>query len=333
MTACAPAARHAYSLYGVHVTSDVPLAFPASAGDSAPDALAAVEFVEGTPRDFAPFLPHVESDDEDVCRRLPGGATYLRWARLYEFSVAADGSRVASRPLDGCDAAVFQNFLFGQVLAVALVLQGVEPLHAAVVNVDGSAVGFLGDCTFGKSTLLASFVRTGHRALTDDLLVVDRRAGGMLARPGSGRIKLRPDSAQRVLPDAGEGTPLNPMTSKRAFTLDASRQERSGVPLRMLFVLPDPDERDRTAAIDIRPVSPAEMVHELLKNTSTCDVADAGRLARQFESAADIASSVEGFVLRYPSGLHHLDTVRRAIVDHVRTRTSSRVHPMTETGI
>jgi hypothetical protein len=321
MSHCPSPARHCYSLYGVRVTSDMPLEFPVDAQADASSAfLAKVEFVTGGERDFAPFGPGRGSDGGFVCRSLPGGPTYLRWPQLYEFSVTANGSRVACQPLDGCDASVLKNFLFGQVLAVALVQQGIEPLHAAVVNVDDCAIGFLGDCTFGKSTLLASFLQAGHRALTDDLLILDRRAGETVALPGSGRIKLLPDSAGEFLDAADTGTPLNPMTAKRSFPLGTSQQQRTGLPLRLLFVLPDPEERDSLTSIDIRPVSRAEMVRELLKNTFTNLIVDPERLARQFAHAAQVASDVDGFWLQYPSGLHHLPALREAIVEYAHRR-------------
>jgi hypothetical protein len=321
MSGCASPTRYCYSVYGVRVTSDFPFEFPSDGeenGGSVP--LAHVDFVEGTDRDFAPFAPPDQSDTGFLCQPLPGGPTYLRWPHWYEFSVAADGSRVACRPLNGCDRTVLQNFLFGQALAVALVHQGIEPLHAAVVRLDDGAVGFLGDCTFGKSTLLASFLHAGHRVLTDDLLILDRRTGGSVALPGSGRIKLLPDSASRFLDDTDSGTLLNPLTTKRSFRVDASRRQQSGLPLRQLFVLPDPDERDGIDAIEIRPASRAEMVRELLKNTFTDGILSRERLARQFAHAAQVAEEVDGFWLRYPGGLQHLGALRQAIVEHVHRR-------------
>jgi hypothetical protein len=318
MSACSSPARFCYSVYGVRVTSDFPFEFPSGDEERAQGApLAHVEFVEGIDRDFQRFAPPSDSDTSFICQPLPGGPTYLRWPHWYEFSVAADGSRVACRPLNGCDRSVLQNFLFGQALAVALVHQGLEPLHAAVVRLDEGAVGFLGDCTFGKSTLLATFLHAGHRVLTDDLLILDQRAGGTVALPGSGRIKLLPDSASQFLTDADDGTLLNPLTTKRSFRVDASRRQQSGLPLRQLFVLPDPDERDRITTIEIRPATRAEMVHELLKNTFTDGILNRERLARQFAHAAQVASEVDGFRLRYPSGLQHLGALRQAIVEHV----------------
>jgi hypothetical protein len=319
---CAAPARHCYSLYGVNVTADMPLEFPASPSvdlDGTPSrSLGDVEFIDGEDEDFEPFGPAVVSDEAFVCATLADGRTYLRWASLYEFSVSADGGRVSCRALNGCDRSVFQNFLFGQVLGVALVRQSLEPLHAAVVCVDDYAVGFLGDCTYGKSTLMASFVQAGHRVVTDDLLSLERRAGATYAFPGAGRIKLLPDSASHFLSDVDRGTPLTPMTTKRSFRLDHAYQQRSSVPLRALYVLPEPKERDAITSVEIRRAGQADMARELLKNTFTAHIVDRERLVRQFRFATQLASEIGGFYLRFPSGLHHLVALRTAIVEHSR---------------
>jgi hypothetical protein len=323
MAVCAVTARNSYSVYGVNVTTDMPLDFPptgqrADSHASLYPSLADVEFVEGRDDDFEPFTSEAASDEAFVCIRLPDGRAYLRWSALYEFSVSADGSRVTCRALNGCDRSVLQNFLFGQVLGVALVQQGIEPLHAAVVCVDEYAVAFLGDCTYGKSTLMAAFAQAGHRVVTDDLLILERRAGETYAFPGAGRIKLRPDSAGHFLNDVDSGIPLTPMTSKRSFPLAPSHRQRTSVPLRALYVLPEPEQRDRTTSTEIRPASRADMARELLKNTFTSHIVDRERLVRQFRCATQHASEIDGFRLRYQSGLHHLVAIQKAIVEHSR---------------
>jgi hypothetical protein len=328
--ACASPLRHRYSIYGVNVTTEMPLEFPAvprpDPFGGSPASLADVELVDGHDEDFEPFGLAAASDEAFVCISLPDRRTYLRWSRLYDFSVSADGARVACRALNGCDRSVLQNFLFGQVLGVALVRQGIEPLHAAVVCVDDYAIGFLGDCTYGKSTLVASFLRAGHRVLTDDLLIVEQRAGQAYACPGAGRIKLQPDSASHFLRVHDSGTPLTPAASKRSFRLDASSRQRTAVPLRALYVLPEPDERDRTLSIDIRRASHADMTRELLKNTFTGHIVDRERLVRQFRFATQQASELDGFRLLYPGGLHHLVALQQAIVEHSRGHCAPELH-------
>ena len=315
---------HRYSVYGVAVKSDWPLAFPTTVDPTA--SVAEVEFVDGTDEDFSDadafrdpagpwFLAHV----------FPDQSTYVRWSGLYEFRIPADGSRVACRPLGANDPLVLQNFLFGQALSFALVLQGLEPLHAAAVRIDDAAVGFLGDCTFGKSTLLASFLQAGHRVLTDDVLMIVTRDGQPVALPGSGRIKLAPDSALAFLDDAARSEPLNPQTSKRSFPLDESRLQRTGLPLTHLYALATPAERKNAVSISIEPLSQAELFQELLKNSFNVDIFTRERLERQFACAARLAGVINGYRLQYPDGLHHLPLVRQCIVDHVhRTEITYR---------
>ena len=302
-----------YSVYGVWVTSDVPFNFP-TRGHPA-HALAHVEFVHCAEENFLEST-HSQNEVSDAwftCRPLPDGSIYLRWAGLFEFRVDRTGSRVAYRPLDNCDGTVLQNFLFGQALSVALVQQGIEPVHAAVVSVDAGVIGFLGDCTFGKSTLAASFLPFGHRLLTDDLLVIENRAGQPIALPGTGRIKLQPDSARALLGDSGQGAPLNPKTTKRVFELRDDRAQRTGLPLRALFVLPPPEQRDRSRSTEIRPLSRTEVFHELVRNSFHEEINDPSRLKRHFAHASYLASAVKGYGLQYPKGFEHLPTLREAL--------------------
>jgi hypothetical protein len=310
-------AGQTYSMYGVRVTSDIPFDFPGSLGSDAGRTLAEVSFVEGEEDDFAPWAAASTGAGTFLFDEAADGRCYLRWPHLYEFVVASDGTSIACRPLDGSDVSVLQNFLFGQVLGVALVRQGLEPLHAATVVMDDAAVAFIGDCTYGKSTLLASFADAGYRALTDDMLILDRRWAALYAMPGTGRVKLQPDSAPLFF-DRGSGAPLTPNTRKRSFELGGSKHHRTSAPLRLLYLLPSPAERDNTDSIEIRQISRAAAVRGLIANTFTSHIVSRERLARQFDHATSIASSVDAFELRYPTGLEYLPEIRRAIVEQAQ---------------
>jgi len=306
-----------YQLYGVRVRSEIPLLPSVESSSDDDDVLADVTLVAGVDDDFSDVPLGWNSADVFVCESLSGRGTYVRWPRFYEFMVADDGSRVACRSISGCDVSVFQNFLLGQVIALALVKQGIEPLHAAVVEIDGAAVALLGDCGFGKSTLLASFATAGYRALTDDMLILDARGGRLQAVPGIGRVKLMPDSARRFV-SGNSGAALTPFTAKRVFPLDVSMQQRLRTPLCLLYVLPTPQEREHAASIDIVPVSRSEAVRDLVKNTFSTHLLDRPRVVRQFDHATNVAARVDAFRLQYPSGLDHVPAVQRAIVEHVR---------------
>ena len=244
-------------------------------------------------------------------RALPDGRRYLRWARLFEFLVAADGRRIVARRLPSVARTprAFETYLLGQVLSFALIARGLEPLHATAVVVGNGAVGFLGDCGRGKSTLGAAFVRAGHPLLTDDLLVLRHDAGGFSAAAGPPRLKLFPTPARRVLGRGLRGTPMNGRGGKLVFPLGA-RATRDAAPLRALYVL---RPRRPGGPVVIRPLSPRRAFVELTRNTFNACVLDAARLARQFDLAACVAAAVPVKTLTYPRGLDRLAAVREAV--------------------
>jgi hypothetical protein len=321
-----PAPAYWYSVYGVSVGSDVPFDFPA-AGRPEPE-LAHVELIhthEGfnerfnethEPAGAVREAPDAAETRWYICRPMADGSVYLRWRNLYEFRIESKGARIWCRPLEGCGRDVLQNFLFGQALSAALVQQGLEPLHAAVVSVGDGAIGFLGECGSGKSTLAASFLQSGHRLVTDDVLVIEYRAEQPVAHPGTGRVKLHPDSAHAVLGGNHAGAPLNPHTAKRAYRLGLRSFERRRLPLGCLFVLArgSPGEDD---SIDVRPLSPAELFVEVVRSTFHEEIDDEERLVRHFASARHVSSAVRGYALRYPRGYEHLPALRDAIVAKV----------------
>jgi len=309
--ATGPTTSYRFAVYGLSVVADFDLDLPAptkhdtNLGEVVWRRTASGFGVPSAPRPGA-------IDDWFACEALEDGSYYLRWKDYYEFRIESSGVGIDYRPLAGADPNILRNFLFGQVLSFALVLQGIEPLHATAVRIDHRAVAFLGDCGFGKSTLAASFLHDDCPILTDDLLLIDGRSGRPHALPGCGRIKLRPDSVP-LLDAAGPGTRLNPLTEKQMFALRGDQMEAAPLPLAALFVLPSPLDRSAGAAIGSRRLTRAALFGELLRNSFNAHVQGAPRLERHFAFAAELARSVPGFALCYPAGLEHLPAVRRTV--------------------
>ena len=93
---------------------------------------------------------------------------------------------------------------------------------------------------------------------------------------------------------AAQGTWLNPRTTKRSFPIENARVQRAGLPLRYVFALPTPEERDGATSFDILPLSRAAIVQELLKNSFNIENLDRERLARQFSFVTGLASDING---------------------------------------
>jgi hypothetical protein len=244
--------------------------------------------------------------------RTSDGMTYLHWPGLFEFVVSADGRRVAGRPLGDASPEAFQTYLLSQVTSFALLGQGIESLHATVLEVGDGAAAFLGDCGFGKSTLAAAFLRAGHRLLTDDLLVAQPRPDGVLAFPGPPRIKLFPEPARTFLGDVS-GPPMNGLTPKQVIPLGPGQCVSSPRPVRAFYVLRPPADQSRRSRITLRRLSPRHAVLRLLAGTFNTAVRDPARLARQFAAASRLAATVPVKSLSYPRELSQLPQVVEAV--------------------
>ncbi|HWC47890.1 MAG TPA: hypothetical protein VG448_03305 [Solirubrobacterales bacterium] len=89
-------------------------------------------------------------------------------------------------------ALAWQRVLLSRVLPVVAIACGYEALHAAAVQTPAGVVAIVGASGAGKSTLAAELVRRGHRLVGDDVLVVGRGSGGVLAFPGGAHLSLEP---------------------------------------------------------------------------------------------------------------------------------------------
>lgn len=258
-----------------------------------------------------PPAPH----DWFECGRLPDGGTYLHWQNLFEFLISADGRAIAYRGLAKATQESLTTYLLGQVLSFSLLSFGWEPLHSTAVVIDGEAIGFLGDCGYGKSTIGAAFVARGFHLLTDDVLALEENAGAWTAHAGPPRLKLFPSVAQKVLA-RGAGHRLNAGTSKLVLRLSPAETCNGAVPLRSLYVLSDP-VRSRDAApsrIAIVPLGGEEAFLEVIRAAFNLIRVDRGRLENQFAMASRLVGGIPLRRLVFPRRLRWLNDVCDAVI-------------------
>lgn len=310
----------AYHLYGLSITSQWPLPFPEAGGLTDPPE---IELVQGS----ASFFSQARSEagaaprDTDWPRHycLKDGSIYLRWPALFEFLISSSGRRISGRPLGETSWEAFQTYLLGQVLSYALIKSGVEPLHCTVVVTEGKAVGLLGDCGCGKSSLAAAFIQQGCRLLTDDLLILKENRQGYLAFPSFPRIKLFPEIAGALLGDHSSGTPMNPFTRKLIIPLGLEQSCQTPRPLIAFFVLRPPRSRSRGNRVTIRTLPKRRACLDLIANTFNAQVTDPHRQRRLLTWTAGLANSLPLQSLSYPRNLARLPQVVAAVLARLRS--------------
>jgi len=306
-----------YSLYGICLRSEIPLTHPEPDGNPAPD----VTFSLRTARWFSDVRSGLS--DTDLFNGwydhavLPDGSVFVRWPGYCEFVISADGRTVACGFLEEATAEWFQTYLLGVVLSYALLKQGLEPLHATAVIVDGKGVAFFGNSGYGKSTLAASFLRAGHTVLTDDLLIIREVDGSLCGFPGPSRIKLFPHIARRFQPDKITYEPIDPESEKLILPLEQHEMHRRPVPMHRFFILDEPE--DETCGLSIHTLSPREAFVAVVGATFNTRVRGADRLQRQFAAAREWSARVPVRRLVYPRRLPMIDQVRAAVIADVRS--------------
>jgi hypothetical protein len=302
--------RFRYHAYGVVVSSDVPLALP----DHTDETLASVECRGAHEETFVEARKHAVCQDAfHKFAFLADGSTYLGWDTVGEFTVSADGRSISCRRAVSATWESFQVYMLGQALSLALVKQGIEPLHATTVVVDGQAIAFLGDSGHGKSSLAACFLAGGHRLLTDDLLVLEESGGYLVAHPGPPRIKLFPAVARRFLQSRDTPT-LNGATDKLIVPLAEHQHWSVPVPLTAIYAVTAPVDACRRRDIGIEPLSPREAFVRLLRATFNRRIVSQARLARQFAALTTIANRITVRRLSYPRSIDRLSEVRDTII-------------------
>jgi hypothetical protein len=306
-----------YSLYGINVRS--PWFLP-SAETTFP-ALATIDLFAGNSKLFANALDDAEAklspSQWDYYALLRNGAEYVRWNGLFDFIISARGNSIAARRLPGASWETFHTYLLGHVLSYALLKLGIEHLHATVVVIEEKAVGFLGHCSYGKSTLGAAFLQAGCQLLTDDLLVVDDESTRLLAYPGVPRIKLFPEIAHALLGTQASGTPMNPFTQKLVIPLKPNQISRQPKHLSALYVLEAPTVKTSEQGVRINKLNRREVFLSLISNTFNTQVSRPNRLADQFAMATTLSNSLPIKSLSYPHDLSALPEVVKTIRAHL----------------
>lgn len=159
----------------------------------------------------------VESHDEGLNRRSellvewtprPGRPIHARLFRdrsLYRLWVSGGGwfaidvrRGVISLP-ESADTVQREERLWSIPAALCMLYRRDLPIHAAAVEVNGTALLLAGPGRFGKTTLAAAFLQAGHRPLSEDQSCVHLVPAPCVI-PGPAMLRVRRDVFREVWP-------------------------------------------------------------------------------------------------------------------------------------
>lgn len=214
-----------------------------------------------------------------------------------------------------------RSHLTGRVIATALYLDGLLPLHGSAVETANGVIGFLAPKGYGKSTLALALTHAGARLVTDDTLPIelpmregdhdrDHPRAVVRAWPGVHSIRLKDDSV-RALDTARPAIGTN--EGKHIITeLPGDRRMTQPTPLIALYLLdPVHPEGADVSWVALPSVLAAMSVVAHVKIGKMLGTAAAPVM---LERAAAIARQVPVRRLQMPRDLTRLEAVARTIL-------------------
>jgi hypothetical protein len=315
-----------YSIYGMSVSSDVPLPI----ASALPEALSAPDVVVRRLSSLCPPLLDGPAVAQISCpvhgtimreyRRADGIWIWLQAVGI--FHIALDATWVGVYPDDWADERALGLALGGPVMLFIRHKRGWPSLHASAVVTAHGSVAFLGPRGRGKSTMAASFLRRGALLLTDDALPLAFRDDGIYGMPGPPFMKVWHETAQHTLELADELPNLMSSVDKKLLALEGRYAlARTPARLRALYLLDryDPAVVGQTE-VALRTLGQREALLALLAYTSNREYLLPSDDASYLRSYARLLAQAPVQILSYPGGFAYQDAVCERILKSLEER-------------
>jgi hypothetical protein len=224
--------------------------------------------------------------------RIAGGEYFtLLYADGTQFVVDRAARNVWTAWADSSTLEDTLTYLLGPVLGFVLRMRGATCLHASAVAVGGQAVALVGPATAGKSTLAAAFSQAGHAVLSDDAVALAERDGRFCVRPAYPRLRLWPETVERLYGSADALPALTPTWEKRALDLapDGGRFQPDPLPLAAVYILA---ERGPHAEPRFESLRRSESLLQLIANTYVGYLLDAAGRREEFTTLGRLVDAV-----------------------------------------
>jgi hypothetical protein len=264
-----------YSVFGLNLDSDLPLAASGSSSGQHADITFTAEWSADSRRRCqkpgeAVWYQSTWIDDASgapglVVYRSDADAGYrMCYGDGMEFGIDAEARRIIGRAPAPATVADVVSYLTGPVLGIVLRIRGVVALHASAIEVNGRAVLLGGAACSGKSTSAAALAGRGFKVITEDIAALSI-AGETRVLAGCAEVSLRPDAAAALYGSAEALPRFSESWDKRRLDLaQMGAFAARSVPLGAVYMLTNTSGVPNAPCV--LPTSPGEAMAELLAN-------------------------------------------------------------------
>src|SRR5690625_3218856 len=291
----------AVSLYGLTIRSELPLHGRPVSGRPSHDI--DIRMAEEIPRPDGPpqgrTMVHVEADVPYLtCVARDDGYYVARFYGNCDFVIDPALATVDVHMFERGDVGMAGVFATGTLLSFVLAVRGDPVLHASAVQIEDSALAFVGRSGMGKSTMATLMCAAGADLVTDDVLRLDLSGSGLpTCYLGATELRLRKAAGDLGLRFGS--APRQWITADSRNALQPAQARTDRLPLAAI-VIPFPDRELPTC--EVRRLPTAEAVLSLVQFPRVLGWEDPDILGRQFEQVVDIAKRTPVFIARVPWG-------------------------------
>jgi hypothetical protein len=306
-----------YSLAGLRLTSDVPLApLPVVGGEPEWE----VEVLRGRRPAARWFHRWYEPGGRlalSFGRSTDG--VLLQFARSAAFEVDTGARRIRCFQPAGLPRETLRHLLLNQVLPMVLASVDRLVLHASAVAGPDGVVAFVGPAGSGKSTTAAALVCRGWELVSDDMLIVERSGPACLAVPTFCEVRLRPDAARTLFSDDTPRTRGRAPAKMRFGSPAGLRLMREPRAIARIILLGGSRRRHAHAGATLTPVTAREALVNLVQCSIQLDIADRAARRALLHQTATLVERTEVVRAAFPRSLSALNALLQAAVAGLET--------------
>jgi hypothetical protein len=255
----------------------------------------------------APIIPSEKPFDFHV--NLEESTFFI--SRVGNF-IVRHGREIIVNPLPNANTRTIQLYIAEAIMTVLLYQRNMFVLHGSAVEIDGSAITFIGDSGSGKSSIAAALTARGHAILTDDVIAISFDSGAVNVQPGIPQLKLSAETAAALGLNVESLPPVHLQEEKYVYR-NTLRFPRNPPPLKRIYVVDTSNDGDLPR---ITPIRPQEALVMLVRHSYGARTLQRGRKTESyFFQSAHLARQVPIFSLHRPTLLSQLPDLARFIED------------------
>lgn len=225
-----------------------------------------------------------------------------------------EGKEITINKSTGIEENLLKTLILGPAFAALLHQRGRLVLHASAVNMDGSAVAFLGPRGRGKSTTSVALNKNGYNLLSDDVLSVQINGNETpVVFPSFPRIKLRPEVINNIEEDAESLPKVYSNSDKRSYNT-LNNFSDSPIPLKSIYLI------EEGTKIRIQDMNPKESLIELIKGSFCLELFDKKDIRENFNQCSKLVNTVHVKKLQVKRSFEDLPKLVEAIEEDVRLK-------------